>query len=61
MVQMYKNVQEELEKSMDAKYVVGYFKKLVVFQEIPLIFQLMKCEVKISHAPYASTQCMRFH
>lgn len=32
MVQMYKNVQEELENSMGAKYVMGYYEKLVIFQ-----------------------------
>lgn len=29
---MYKNVQEELQKSVDAKHVMGYYEKLVIFQ-----------------------------
>lgn len=33
---------------MDAKYVMGYYEKLVIFQGIPSIFQLMECKVKIS-------------
>lgn len=32
MVQIYKNVQEELEKSVDAKYVMGGYEKLVILQ-----------------------------
>ena len=32
MVQVYRNVQAELEKPVDAKYVMGYYGKLVIFQ-----------------------------
>lgn len=63
MVQMYKNVQEELENSMGAKYVMGYYEKLVIFQWIPFICQLIKHKVKINHTPslHPCANVLRFH